>query len=209
LGTAEEGQKEWVNGFLLVGNQIALDFLNTRLIDNGEAVELLPDAVALERWLATSGILISPKGKALVRHWRDGREAKSFLQKLLAFRERLRAAVIRYEAGTSPGTAFLAEVNHLLHEHPIRIALSTRAGKLEREVISEPSCPEDIWAPIAAATAELFSDVQPSRVRKCESCIVHFHDISKKGSRRWCSMNICGNKWKVAAYQRRNRAAQA
>jgi predicted RNA-binding Zn ribbon-like protein len=200
---------EWVNGFLLVGNQFALDFLNTRLIENGEAVELLPDVAALEKWLTTSGILISPKGKALVRRWRDSREAKSFLQKLLGFRERLRAAVIRYEAGTSPGTAFLAEVNHLLHEYPARIALSTKAGKLERAAVFEPSRPEDIWAPIAAATVELFSDVQPSRVRQCESCIVHFHDISKKGSRRWCSMNICGNKWKVAAYQRRNRSAQA
>jgi len=29
-----------------------------------------------------------------------------------------------------------------------------------------------------------------------------FFDTSKKGSRRSCSMNICGNKLKVAAYQR-------
>ncbi|MGH6682050.1 MAG: CGNR zinc finger domain-containing protein [Bradyrhizobium sp.] len=34
---------------------------------------------------------------------------------------------------------------------------------------------------------------------------MHFFDTSKKGSRRWCSMNICGNKLKVAAYQRRKR----
>jgi len=37
---------------------------------------------------------------------------------------------------------------------------------------------------------------------ECEGCIVHFFDTSKKGSRRSCSMNICGNKLKVAAYQR-------
>jgi predicted RNA-binding Zn ribbon-like protein len=33
-------------------------------------------------------------------------------------------------------------------------------------------------------------------------------DTSKKGSRRWRSMNICGNKIKVAAYQRRKRASR-
>src|SRR5438309_9482099 len=28
---------------------------------------------------------------------------------------------------------------------------------------------------------------------------LHFHDISKKGTRRWCSMQLCGNRLKVAA----------
>ena len=35
------------------------------------------------------------------------------------------------------------------------------------------------------------------RLRKCEACIAHFLDTSKKASRRWCSMNICGNKIKL------------
>jgi len=58
---------------------------------------------------------------------------------------------------------------------------------------------------IIDATADLLAETESSRIRKCESCVVHFFDISKKGSRRWCSMNICGNKLKVAAYQRRKR----
>ena len=68
--------------------------------------------------------------------------------------------------------------------------------------------PTDVWAPIAIAVAELLSDVSPGRLRKCEACILHFLDTSKRGSRRWCSMNICGNKIKVAAYQQRKRAAE-
>jgi predicted RNA-binding Zn ribbon-like protein len=59
--------------------------------------------------------------------------------------------------------------------------------------------------PIVQGTAELLSETQTERLRKCESCVVHFFDTSKKGSRRWCSMNICGNKVKVATYQRRKR----
>jgi predicted RNA-binding Zn ribbon-like protein len=47
--------------------------------------------------------------------------------------------------------------------------------------------------------------VAANRVRKCEGCPVHFLDVSKKGSRRWCSMGLCGNKVKVAAYQQRQR----
>jgi predicted RNA-binding Zn ribbon-like protein len=207
MPTAPQITNEWVDGFLMVGNHLALNFLNTKLVVKDESRELLPDIDALERWLAASGVLASHKGKTLARRWRDTPQAEVFLQKLIAFRERLRAAVIRQEAGSPVSEAFVSEINLLLEKHRARVALHRKAAKLEREIVFEPREPEDVWEPIAAAAAELLSDIQRSRIRKCESCIVHFYDISKKGSRRWCSMNICGNRLKVAAYQRRNRAA--
>ncbi len=206
---ASQEPREWVDGFLFVGNLPVLDFLNTRPILEGKSTELLPDAAALERWLVASGILTSHRGRAMMRRWRDSSGAEAFLQNLLAFRERLRAAVIRRQAGLSISDAFVSEINLLLREHPSRIALHGKAAKLERRIVFEPQEPEDVWAPIAAGAAELLADIPAYRIRKCESesCAVHFYDISKKGSRRWCSMNICGNRLKVAAYQRRNRAA--
>jgi predicted RNA-binding Zn ribbon-like protein len=53
--------------------------------------------------------------------------------------------------------------------------------------------------------AILFSAIDRSRVRKCDQCVLHFYDISKKGTRRWCSMQLCGNRLKVAAYAARRR----
>jgi predicted RNA-binding Zn ribbon-like protein len=119
----------------------------------------------------------------------------------------LRAVVIRQEAGLSVSDAFFSELNSLLRQHPGVIALQRKGEKLGLETAFELEKPDDVWAPIATAVAELLSDVSPVRLRKCEACIVHFLDTSKKGSRRWCSMNICGNKIKVAAYQKRKRAA--
>jgi predicted RNA-binding Zn ribbon-like protein len=206
---ASQEPREWVDGFLFVANQPVLDFLNTRPVLEGEPRELLCDDAALERWLAAAGIVASPKTRTMMRRWRDSPRAEAFLQKLLAFRERLRAAVIRREAGLPVSDAFVSEINLLLREHPSHSSLRREGGKLERVVAFEPREPEDVWAPIAAATAELLSDIPASRIRKCESCVVHFYDTSKKGSRRWCSMNLCGNRLKVAAYQRRNRAAEA
>jgi len=203
------GRKEWVRGFLFVGNHLALDFLNTKPILDGAPRELLPNAAALEQWLIASGIVTSRKDRALMQSWRDSRQAAAFLQKLLAFRERLRAAVLRMEAGSPPRDAFLAEINALLREHPQTPTLRKQGLKVLLNRLFEPRTPEDVWAPIVAATTELLSEIEPSRIRKCESksCVVHFYDISRKGSRRWCSMNICGNKLKVAAYQRRRRLA--
>ncbi len=201
-----EASKEWVDGFLFVGNQVALDFLNTRPILAEGPKELLRDPEALVRWLVASGILKSQKGKALARKWKSTRTATMFLEELIAFRERLRAVVVRQEAGGSVSDAFLAELNLLLERHPSVIALRRKSERLQREAVFEPEKPEEVWGPIAKAVAELLSDAPPGRVRKCEGCIVHFLDTSKKGSRRWCSMNMCGNKVKVAAYQRRHRA---
>lgn len=199
--------KEWVDGFLFVGNQLALDFLNTKPILSDRPKDLLSDTAALVRWLVAAGVLTSQKGKSLARKWSGTPKAEAFLKNLLAFRERLRAAVFRLEAGSPVGDAFIAEVNSLMAQHP-SIAILRRNGKtLAREFVFEPAAPDDVWAPIVAAVAELLSEVPARRVRKCESCIVHYRDTSKKGSRRWCSMNICGNKVKVAAYQRRNRSA--
>jgi len=201
-----QGAKERVGGFLFVGNHLALDLLNTRIIPDQTSVELLPDTAALEKWLMAAGLVTSAKSKGLVRRWRDSEEARRFLKELRGFRERLRAAVIQHEAGATISDRFLAELNRLLVEYPTRIAVSAKGGKLQREARFEPSTPREVWAPIIAATADLLTEAEPSRVRKCESCIMHFYDVSKKSSRRWCSMNICGNRVKVAACKQRRRA---
>lgn len=208
MRTAAQEVTEWIDGFLFVANRPILDLLNTKPVLPDGPKELLPDVDALERWLIASGMAASPKAKAIVRSWRSSDEAAAFLEQLLAFRERLREAIVRMENGSLPADTFLAEVNALLIQYPLRTSLRKRGGKVIRETLFEPLKPIDFWAPIVAAAADLLAETEWSRIRKCESCVLHFFDTSKKGSRRWCSMNICGNKLKVAAYQQRKRAAE-
>jgi predicted RNA-binding Zn ribbon-like protein len=196
---------EWIDGFLFVANRPILDLLNTKPVLDDVPTELLTDVRALERWLIASRMITSAKGKSALRNWRHSPEAATFLRQLIAFREKLREAVLRIEEGSGPGDAFLSEVNQLLVQHPLPALLHKRDGQVTREVAFEPRRPADLWAPIIDATANLLSEKDRSRIRKCEACVVHFFDASKKGSRRWCSMNICGNKFKVAAYQKRQR----
>jgi predicted RNA-binding Zn ribbon-like protein len=204
---ASQEVNEWIDGFLFVANKPILDLLNTKPVLAEGPTELLSDVRALERWLIASGMMTLSRTKAIVRGWRHSTEAVAFLEQLIAFRERLREAVVRIENGSSPADAFLAEINSLLLQHPRHTSLHKRDGKVIRETLFEPRKPTDLWAPIIDATADLLTETESSRIRKCESCVVHFFDTSKKGSRRWCSMNICGNKLKVAAYQRRKRAS--
>lgn len=196
---------EWVDGFLFVANRPVLDFLNTKPLLADGLTELLVDFQALERWLIAAGIADSAKTRSLLRGWRNAPEAEAFVKELRGFRERLRSAVVRMEAGAAPSDEFLREVNARLMEYPARGVLRKREGRISIEPIFDPREPRDLWAPIVHGVADLLSEGQTDRLRKCESCVVHFFDTSKKGSRRWCSMNLCGNKVKVAAYQRRRR----
>ena len=209
MRAASREANEWIDGFLFIGNRTILDLLNTKPVLADGPTELLPDVRALERWLIASGMVTSLKTKAIIRAWRHSTEAGAFLKQLIAFRERLREAVTRIESGSSPTDAFLAEVNSLLLQYPLHSSLHKHGGKVSREASFEPRKPADFWAPIIDATADLLAATESSRIRKCELCVLHFFDTSKKGSRRWCSMNICGNKLKVAAYQQRKRTSGA
>jgi predicted RNA-binding Zn ribbon-like protein len=87
----------------------------------------------------------------------------------------------------------------------MRTRLKTSGSASVTELSFEPCQPEDLFAPLAHSAATLFANVDRNRVRQCAHCVLHFHDTSKKGTRRWCSMQLCGNRYKVAAYATRQR----
>ncbi len=59
---------------------------------------------------------------------------------------------------------------------------------------------------VARSAAKLIEQGLNAPVRKCgnPNCVLYFYDVSRTRRRRWCSMAICGNRMKVAAYARRN-----
>ena len=202
-----EFSQDWKYGFLVVGNQPALDLLNTRLTVGGQQTEMLTDTSALARWLLVSGLAPTSEMKRKLEAWSRGAEARTFHRQLLAFREEVRAAVSRLEDGKQPSAAFLADLNTRLYAHPMRRAIATKSGKMESQQVDGPSVADTLWAALLHQTDRLLTRTEPARVRKCESCAVQFLDVSKKNARRWCSMRLCGNKVKVAAYQHRQRRA--
>jgi predicted RNA-binding Zn ribbon-like protein len=196
---------EWKDGFLFLGNQLALDFLNTRPVLNGEPTELVPDFKAIVGWFQTADLLSSREAAKLEQDWGGSRRAQQAVEALQKLRERLRKEVLAWEDGGTVHQSTIEELNELMANHPMRSRLMKKADKPAMEHYFEPQQPEDLFAPLAQSAAELFANVDRSRVRKCDSCVLHFHDTSKKGTRRWCSMRFCGNRIKVAAYAARSR----
>jgi len=199
-----DSQGDWRGRFLFVGNQLALEFLNTSLVQDAQPVELLATPADLADWLAGAR-LITPAEAATVRTNWSTSEAASELSQIRAFREHLRSAVIDTEAGRSPSPAFVAELNRWLAGYPTIRQAEIHDNALIAVAQLHPVTPRDAMRPLAAAALELLTSADRTRLRQCGGCVVHFLDVSKKGSRRWCSMNLCGNRRKVAAYQGRRR----
>jgi len=194
---------DWKDGFLFVGNHLALDFLNTRPIQNDEPMELLLDFSSLLRWVQAAGLLSTRDAASLHQEWGKSARARRTVEAMRELREKLRKEILAWEGGSVVHNSTVDELNRLMADYPMRTRLKTKGSGTE--LWFEPGQPEDLFAPLAHSTATLFADVDRSRVRKCAHCVLHFLDTSKKGTRRWCSMQLCGNRLKVAAYAARQR----
>ncbi len=64
---------------------------------------------------------------------------------------------------------------------------------------------EWLLAAIARSAAELLIEGPDAPIRRCGNpkCRLFFYDDSRTHRRRWCSMAVCGNRHKVAAFLQR------
>jgi len=196
---------DWKDGFLFVGNEIVLDFLNTRPIQSGEPTELLTDFAAALRWFRAADVLSSEQAASLGHQWGGTTAAERATKGLKDLRERLREEILAWEGGRAIRRSTINQLNVLLGVHPMLTRLTTNGTAYSTTLWFEVREPADLVAPLAHSAVTLFSRGDRKRVRKCDNCVLHFHDTSKKGTRRWCSMQLCGNRFKVAAYAARQR----
>ena len=199
-------RQDWRDGFLFVGNNLLLDFLNTRPFQGGGPQELLPDFAALARWFRAAGVLRPNQVKCLLKEWNASAAARRIVAEMHALREELRQTVMTWESGGTLSSGMIRRLNGLLAAHPMIPRMEATPEGLRMESSFVVRRPEDLFAPVAHSAAMLFTEADRSRVRKCNNCVLHFVDTSKKGTRRWCSMRLCGNRLKVAAFTERRRS---
>ena len=191
--------------FLFVSGNPALDFVNTRPVLRGQPVELLSDFASVVRWFVAAKVLDQKSGPKFGRRWANTSQARACWRQLLDLREQLRRAILSLESGRGVSRIMLGELNRMLAQHPMATQLVALNGTLKKEQRFEPQRPADLFAPLLNAAADLFTSIDPRRLRQCESCVLHFHDTTKNATRHWCSMRLCGNRAKVAKYAARRR----
>ena len=192
--------------FLFLANDPSLDFVNTEVMLAGVRTDLLQNFSDFGEWLEKAGIPNAGDACRLTKEWGDSREAKSSLQAAHELRRLLRTSVENVmNLGRVPRSLAKALNRHLRNP---RLATEVIVSKARLQTRSRwlLEKPADLIVPVARLAADFFSSADYSAIRKCENpdCILFFYDTSKNHTRRWCSMGLCGNRAKVAAFRERN-----
>lgn len=167
-------------------------FLNT--IDVDEGTDALSSPEALSAWLRERGLLRTDGARA----------TQEDLDGALALRAALRAMIAAGTAAPDP------EVIETLNATAGRAELGVRFGPGGWSVVAccTPGVPGAFGALLAiAANAQADGTWSRLKLCSCEDCAWAFYDVSRNRSRRWCSMEVCGNRAKVGAYRARHAAS--
>lgn len=193
------------SNFLWLGNCLALDFVNTEVMHEGPIEELLQTPGDLLHWFAEAGVIQAEIGR-LAQELGD-KELAVALGGARDYRKMIRDSLAVKGFPQAALEDLIANTNQLLAV-PTRIERLSPASRGRTKLTSEWkfSRGEDLLRPLAAATAEMLSSLDPRRIRRCKNpdCILYFYDLSRGNTRVWCSLDICGNKLRVAEFRKRH-----
>jgi len=178
-----------------VGDNLAINFINTRRVVEGRLTDTLQSDSDVKAWLKRLEV---PIAKGTLR-FDDG----VLLKGARGLREIALAAVQDRKSGRKPS---LAALNRFLADAPSHAVLTTDDARNIRVTrVYGKETVEAFLAPVAEAVADLLADGDFNLVRHCEgnSCVMWFYDRTKGHRRRWCTSTGCGNRAKVAAFRAR------
>jgi predicted RNA-binding Zn ribbon-like protein len=192
-----------------LGGRLCLDFVNTIDPRHGaDRLEYLPDFDALADWAAWSGAMPAEHRKPLRLHAAAApARAAAVHRRALALRENL-YELFRPTTSTRLDDR-LDAFNRELRRASRHAILIGDGASFQIEWDATHELDQMLW-PIARSAVDLLADARAlQRVRECDghNCGWLFLDTSKAGRRRWCSMDICGNRAKSQRYRRRAHAA--
>lgn len=193
--------------FIFVGNHRCLDFINTRIVDKGSPVDMLGDFSDLLNWMVQAQVLEDREANWELLKWNGKPEGKDVFQQALEFRAVLLNMVERIVQEKPVKQPTIENINELLRHRLGYTQLTRLRSRFETRFHVESGSSIQLIVPLAESASDLLCHADFSLIKKCANpdCILYFYDISKNHARRWCSMNICGNRMKVAAHYRRHR----
>jgi predicted RNA-binding Zn ribbon-like protein len=197
-----------------MAGDLALNFANTmdwHASDHPE--ELLDQYDDLINWSRDFGVLNEEETLSLLAHAkRRTTEANKALESALSLRDTIYRIFSAIALGEEPGGGNLETLQ-------ARMAQAVAAGKIAPQGkwftwvwVGGPFSFEKMLWPITQAAVDLLLSNRLPQVGQCaddRGCGLLFIDTSHNHSRRWCSMDTCGNRAKAHRhYQRSKRKRQ-
>jgi predicted RNA-binding Zn ribbon-like protein len=193
--------------FELSGGHAALDFTNT--VDNRPAArrrDFLHSCADLISWARQAGLLSAAQAGELSRQARRApARARGVLRRAVALREALYETLSARAASVPPPPQALKRINVFLPEALKRSRIVRRGERFDWEFSAGALSLDRLLWSIGRAAVELLTSDDLGLVRECaaDDCGWLFFDRSRNRSRRWCNMQVCGNRDKVRRFRRR------
>lgn len=159
--------------------------------------EILHEPADLAEWLTSSRLAaMAPL------HTDDLRITRAELERIKEFRDSLWGAAEAVIRGERPSGGDLLVINEAAARRPVPYldpATMTQTW-------GTPMYGSQVLGAAAVDAIEVLANAPAGRLRQCsaDNCRLLFVDTSRPGNRRWCSMQRCGNRAKVAAHRTRS-----
>ena len=186
-----EGLRWWFDS-----GSLALDFATTATVgasDTDSRADRLHTPDDLSAWLRERFPVAT--GVARTRDLFDA----------ISLRDAIGRMALRASAGERPSPADIDIVNLYAATPDVPPSIVGGSRQVGRSVHTVPQA----LSTIARDAVDLFDPANSGRIRACsgDDCEMVYLDTSRAATRRWCSMQRCGNRAKVRAHRARKRPA--
>ena len=208
---------------IFIAGALGLDFLNSIATPVDEIVEWIGDGADFLSWMKQAGLLGADDIRT-IKHNMIARQLNTVAREARALRHWFREFV-RENMGRPLKRRVLDQLgplNRLLGSDASFWQIEP-AVTFQQQGENEPSStifrmrrrrhwrkPESLLSPLAEEIAKFISSADFRYIKACEGgkCTLLFLDQSNRLARRWCSMAMCGNRAKAAAFATRSRRAK-
>ena len=190
----------------LLGGRLSLDFVNSAPASTPLSWE------RLLRFLEATSIISSERAAQLTSlPDSDPQSATSLLLKSQRLASTLRRVFIAMLRKQKIAPEWVEPVNEILRVTEGHDELVSQDGQWKIEFVAREGGLDWLLAAVARSAAEVMAEGDRARLRLCANpqCGLFFSDDSRTRQRRWCSMALCGNRSKVAAFARKHAHSRA
>lgn len=177
------------------------NFINTIYTPNGKLIDNFVTYEDIEDWFLESKLI--DRKKRLLQS-----DTVKYFSEIIAFREIIRNSFMQYLDKKISLDELVNVTNNILLQNDVHpnIILNNNNYDLKFIPYNKQDC-NVLLVEIAIQVVKLLTSTQFKYLKKCNNhkCSLIFLDTSKNHSRRWCSMEVCGNRSKVNKFTKRQK----
>lgn len=182
-----------------IGGHELIDLVNTEIIKNGQKVDLIKNQESLFFWMLDIGLITNES--VLFSQTSEA----PLLEEVRAFRQQMRQMLVAITNRQPIPQTTIDSINRLLTHWQGQPRLIKHEGEFIHKMTHQFTNPNQLLAQLGYVAAHFLANVELKYVKRCNNseCIRYFLDTSRNHSRRWCSMQGCGNRHKARVHYAR------